>query len=292
MLSLQRLALLAALSISGIAADTQLLKGQVAYRGGLHDPFDSEFFRILKAPEHTIRPWTSNLIPQGCKDRFVELGINPRDTEIFDVTYKDGCANPWVFCRAKNAPLSLDTMIDLFGKLPLHMRELVRHPIAVNDPSCSAYSYTTIGDIVFRGNCYKPSVWIHETAHQMDAFLHPDRAASGTPVWNDALNADTCVPDDYANNNKVEDFAQVTVTALYCALHNRSIPHADFGNDGCFNNQLNMILKYYQDRYLIGSTPNCLGQIPPSQHVSKDTPRGAKKIASSEETAVVGPCTF
>ncbi|KAK6337782.1 hypothetical protein TWF696_001262 [Orbilia brochopaga] len=290
MLQLERLLLLAALAISAVSADTQAIKNQVAYSGGLHDPFDPGFLESTRPAEYIIREMRGSLIPEGCKTRFQELKINPRDTEVYSVTYTDGCPKPWIFCRQNTAQLSITTMASLFGRLPLHMRGLVRHPIATRDPSCSAYSYTGIGDIVFRGECTTPSVWIHETGHQMDSMLNPANYHSGTSQWNDALNQDSCVPDNYANVNKIEDFAQVTVTALYRSIRGY-IPRSD--HPGCFDHQLGQVLQIYQAGYFAGSN-ECRGQVPPSPMVSKDGKSATARIVapSPSEGMVVGPCKF
>ncbi|KAF3923036.1 hypothetical protein ABW20_dc0104409 [Dactylellina cionopaga] len=256
----------------GLASAQAALDKQLAYPNGLHDPFDPGFSQHTKPEQHSIKKWNNGLIPEGCKVRFTELGIKPQNTEVYNVTYSHGCLQPWVFCRANNAQLSIKTMASLFGRLPLHMRALVRHPIAVPQSSCSALAYTDRGDIVMKGNCNTPSVWIHETGHQMDAMLKPGNAES----------------DSYANVNAVEDFAQVTVVALYKTIRG-TIPKPS--TTGCFDRQLNTVLNKYKSKYLTYGGI-CNGKVPPSKFVKKTANDAARLTSMDANKIVVGECKF
>ncbi|KAF3913461.1 hypothetical protein AA313_de0203720 [Arthrobotrys entomopaga] len=277
-----------ALTALGIVGVNASVRGEVAYPNGLHQPFDPGFNKYTSPAKHTIKKWTNGEIPQGCKARFAALNIKPENTEVYDVTYSTGCTAPWVMCRAKNAQLSIQTMANLFGRLPLHMRAVVRHSIAVPQSSCSALSYTNLGDTVYYGNCNTPSVWIHETGHQMDAMLKPASAESGTQAWKNAISADSCVPDSYANTNDVEDFAQVTVVALYKSLHGSIPTHP---HPGCFSHQLNLLLNKYKARYLTYGGM-CNGKVPPSKPVPNNANDAAELAALDAGNTVVGPCNF
>ncbi|KAK6531680.1 hypothetical protein TWF694_002856 [Orbilia ellipsospora] len=276
-----------ALAILGVVGVQAAVRSEVAYPNGLHQPFDPGFEKYTSPAKHTIKKWTNGEIPSGCKTRFNELKINLANTEVYDVTYATGCKAPWVMCRATNAQLDINTMANLFGRLPLHMRAVVRHSIAVPQSSCSALSYTDIGDTVYYGNCNTPSVWIHETGHQMDAMLKPASAESGTQAWKSAISADSCVPDSYANVNDVEDFAQNTVVALYRSIHG-SIPTPS--HPGCFSHQQTLILNKYKTRYFTYGGM-CNGKVPPSKPVPKSA-NDAAELAATDGKVVVGPCHF
>ena len=87
----------------------------------------------------------------------------------------------------------------------------------------------------------------------------------GSQAWKSALAADSCVPDSYANTNAVEDFAQVTVVALYKSIRG-TIPTPS--RPGCFSHQLNRVTNKYQTKYLkYGGV--CNGKVPPSKFVKK-----------------------
>lgn len=91
--------------------------------------------------------------------------------------------------------------------------------------------------MVFRGSVGTPSVFQHEVGHSVD--FYKDRTGEGqssaTSRFNDAIYADSCVPDDYSNSSEskrfdpppphdcktnqaadnVEDYTQVGVLVLY-----------------------------------------------------------------------------
>ena len=46
-----------------------------------------------------------------------------------------------------------------------------------------------------------------------------DNGFSGGSIWKTAITVDTCVPDGYANNNEVEDYAQNMVILIYALLN-------------------------------------------------------------------------
>ncbi|EWC47256.1 hypothetical protein DRE_03375 [Drechslerella stenobrocha 248] len=287
-MKLQKVVATVLLGVSGVKAD---LGKELAYLDGLSDPFDPGFLQYTNPAPYTIKQWRNKQIPEGCKTRFTELNIDLADTEVYNVTYTNTtgvCTEPWIFCRTKDAQLEVRTMASLFGRMPEHMRELVRHLIAVPADSCSALSYTDIGDIVFSGNCDTPSIFIHETAHQLDAMLDPANSESGSQNWRDALAADSCVPDSYANTNEVEDFAQVTVVALYQVIRG-TVPVSE--DPGCFASQLQRLLRRYRRRFL-KQNDWCHGRIPSSNFVSKRTGGTARVVRGERVTTVVGPCKF
>jgi hypothetical protein len=65
-------------------------------------------------------------LPARCHD-VAESWENksPYDMEVYNVLYED-CDTPWVICRHKDAPMSIEKMIDNFGRLPVRLRNLVR----------------------------------------------------------------------------------------------------------------------------------------------------------------------
>jgi len=69
-------------------------------------------------------------------------------------------------------------MIDLFGRLPVHSRQNVRHVIAMPSSSAHAYSY---GDNIamFGAAATILSVWIHETAHSIDGHSFESYIGAG-----------------------------------------------------------------------------------------------------------------
>lgn len=52
--------------------------------------------------------------------------LSPYDMQVFNVTYTD-CDEPWVFCRHREPPNSQLDLVRQFGRLPVKMRNYVRH---------------------------------------------------------------------------------------------------------------------------------------------------------------------
>ncbi|KAF3201333.1 hypothetical protein TWF679_011393 [Orbilia oligospora] len=281
-----------AVSAVGVLAD---LKNKTAYPDGLSGPFTPGFNNYTEAPLEWFTPWGAGWIPKGCKDRFIGKGYDADDVEVFNIKYTD-CDQAWTFCRHKDAQLSLEDMADSFGRMSVHMRSLVRHPIALPASSgCSALAYTDIGDIVMFGNCKGLTVWLHETGHQLDARLKPSNRFSGTTPWLEALERDTCVPDSYANTNTVEDFAQVVVVAQHETLLGYK-PEEAF--PGCLDQRQGLLEHTFQSDYLeyVG---RCSNRPRDSEIVSTKTTKREKmkkmkrdKAQEGNDPNVVGPCSF
>ena len=151
---------LVAISAVGVLGE---LKNKTDYPNGLSGPFNPGFSENTEAPLQWLNPWGAGWIPKGCKDRFIAKEYDANDAQVFNIKYSD-CSRAWTFCRHKDAQLSIEDMADSFGRMSVHMRSLVRHPIALpSSGGCSAQAYTDIGDIVMYGNCKAVTVWLHET---------------------------------------------------------------------------------------------------------------------------------
>ena len=70
--------------------------------------------------------WGQGWIPKLCKDFATSNRLSPYDFTVFNVHYDD-CSEAWTFCRHKDAQGSEMDMIDLFGRLPVHMRSYIRY---------------------------------------------------------------------------------------------------------------------------------------------------------------------
>ena len=123
-------------------------------------------------------------------------------------------------CYHKNSPGSLDTLIDRFGRLPVHTRQWVRHVITV--PSQDNYAYNAGGNIAFFGTTMgNLNVHVHESAHSLDLLgAYKDKPLSSSQKWTNAYNQDSAVPDPYSQTNQVENVAQNTVVDTF----DRNVP--------------------------------------------------------------------
>ncbi|KAL8660055.1 MAG: hypothetical protein Q9202_006821 [Teloschistes flavicans] len=159
--------------------------------------------------------WGAGWIPQDCKTMTQNAGLNPLDVETYNVHYDD-CSTAWVMCRHKSSPDPLINMIDLFGRLPVHTRQYVRHMIALPDPA-GGHAYNSNGNIaLFNRIDGDLTVFIHESGHSLDLLgAYADKPLSSSANWLNNYNQDSAVPDPYAQTNQVENVAQNTVVDSY-----------------------------------------------------------------------------
>ncbi|KAJ7030245.1 hypothetical protein C8F04DRAFT_1367631 [Mycena alexandri] len=145
-----------------------------------------------------------------------------------NITFED-CGDPFTVCRCSDATMSVDTIVDRLGRVPVGLRCYIGVVFALNGSTRpSAYTLTT-GDMHLRGNC-EMDVWIHEASQSFD--FAPDTAHSSAPGWSEAIANDTCVLDIYSLTNEVEDFAQMSVMRIYMLLYNGHLPPLPRGLHG------------------------------------------------------------
>ncbi|KAJ4155824.1 hypothetical protein LMH87_001051 [Akanthomyces muscarius] len=162
--------------------------------------------RYLPEISFTLNKWNDNRIPQECKTR---VG-NANDFDIYEMHYDD-CAEPWLLCHNRNAPVSPDTIARQFSKVPIGMRQWVR--LLIDVPAGSTSAYNAGGTIyINNANGRMISVLVHETAHSTNMGGFPgDNFQS---LW-DGYQQDQGVPDNYAKSNMIENLAQVTVVSVF-----------------------------------------------------------------------------
>ena len=105
-------------------------------------------------------------------------------------------------------PFSTLKQYDCVVQVPLFLRKTVRSYTAV--PARAPSAYAVAGQITLFGKTSE-NVFVHESAHAYDGKFK----LSGQQAYLQALSADSCVPDEYAQNNNVECFAQDMVVFLY-----------------------------------------------------------------------------
>lgn len=129
-------------------------------------------------------------------------------------------------------------MATQFGRLPIQMRQWVRHVIDV--PGDGGWAFEWNGSITFiRPTDNMMNVVVHETGHSLDlngacklrSILHiegrlifstpdHDNPLSSSDNWWNNYNQDPNVPDPYAGTNAREDIAQNTVVSVF----NENVP--------------------------------------------------------------------
>ena len=75
-------------------------------------------------------------------------------------------------------------------------------------PASQGHAYTQASHITFFG-AVGFDVLVHESTHAQD------QSFSGSKAYLEAIGSDSCVPDDYAQTNNVECYAQDMVVFLY-----------------------------------------------------------------------------
>lgn len=176
---------------------------------------DDGLFKNLKPTQSTNDQWEWGWIPDRCRDEANAHNLSPYDIEVFNVHYTD-CSDAWVMCRHHKAEVSQAQMIDVFGRLPVHMRSWVRLSIALPGAR-SAYTYSDLGDNVYFGDIQSyPTLWVHEIGHTMDHnVVTKGQDFSASQKWTDNYNMDSAISDGYAQTNQAENFAQETVISLF-----------------------------------------------------------------------------
>lgn len=90
--------------------------------------------------------------------------------------------------------------------MPLYLRRWAASVSSV--PASQGHAYTSASHITFFG-ALGFDVLVRESTHAQD------QGFSGSKAYLQAIGSDTCVPDDYAQTNNVECYAQDMVVFLY-----------------------------------------------------------------------------
>ncbi|KAJ7727616.1 hypothetical protein B0H16DRAFT_1735093 [Mycena metata] len=183
---------------------------------------------------------------------------NTNNMTATNITFED-CGDPFTVCRCSDATMSMDTIVDRLGRVPIGLRRYIGIVFALNGGTGpSAFTHTT-GDMHLWGD-YGMDMGVHEATHAFD--LAPDTAHSSAPGWSEPIANDTCVPDTYslhsrgtyAESEKVHDFAQMSVIKIYMLLYDGHLP-AGFRAD-CMSHHLDFMasLPLYNASALFGNT--------------------------------------
>ncbi|KAI5782351.1 hypothetical protein DFH27DRAFT_280189 [Peziza echinospora] len=175
---------------------------------------DAALLRNLVPQKARIRSWPESWIPKDCKKAIEQEKLNPRDVDVFELLFNDCPNDPWVFCRHRNSPMQRKDMIETFGRMPVRVRQFVRHITAIP----GVLSAGSSGDnIVVKGTGPNlMTIFIHEAAHSMDSHAVTTLPSPfhKTSEWLEAYNKDPAISDDYARTSQAENFAQTMVIAI------------------------------------------------------------------------------
>ncbi|KAG6877957.1 hypothetical protein C0993_001575 [Termitomyces sp. T159_Od127] len=158
------------------------------------DSFDFDLADTLVLPNSILD--TLQTVPASCAAYASECTSG---YQAVNVTYDD-CSDAWTICRCSTANMTMDTVVERLGRVPVGLRRYVATVIVSPDVETHAYTLTS-GDIHMFGDT-QVDTWVHEAAHAYDW-------ASGTPFsqsaeWAEAVGNDTCVPDTYSATDVAE----------------------------------------------------------------------------------------
>ncbi len=165
---------------------------------------------------HTFDEWGDGWIPQFCLDasESADDGFNPADIKTYNIRYDD-CGTAWVVCVHKDSVMSIESLADAFGRVPVASRSFIRHILTIPGDHGSA---SNGGDNI---KLFQISdgfqVLLHEVAHSLDAHAYKE-PQSASDRWQSEVDKDSAVPDDYAGTSQAECFAQSSVIAAYNAV--------------------------------------------------------------------------
>ncbi|KAM3475799.1 hypothetical protein MY5147_003551 [Beauveria neobassiana] len=271
----------ALLAVASARLDKPVIKPPFP-NGGLGS-LGPDLMSSLPIAAHTTSDWDPTHLPRDCKRLAQSAGFSPLDVDAFNIRFDDCKRQPWVFCRHKDAPLSKSNMTELFGRLPVRMRQYIRHMIALPGQRSAG----SAGDnIQMNGDC-EITVFIHETGHSLDSHAFDPKHGvpfSSSPVWKDAYDKDTAVTDDYAQTSQQENFAQETVVAVYNKNVNKGGGGGGIGkiqpNAQAIRNAYTTLEKYIGDIIIPGG--ECTHRLENSPAVPKVDSARTRLVAKSE----------
>ncbi|KAF7563681.1 hypothetical protein G7046_g467 [Stylonectria norvegica] len=218
------------------------------------DKMETDLRNNLHPTQSTWDYWGAGWIPQGCKDIANQHGLSLNDFTTFNVHYTD-CSEPWIMCRHKNAGASELDMIDIFGRLPVHMRSYIRHLIATPGLNDGAAAWTwSNGDCVVE-SAPSVSVLLHEVSHSLDWHALPQyqQPFSSSSIWQDNYAQDSATPTSYGRSNWMEDFAENGMVGVYDKVVPGGIGKIESNWNAIFH-QYATYQGYLGDRILPGGT--------------------------------------
>ncbi|KAJ7765931.1 hypothetical protein DFH07DRAFT_955597 [Mycena maculata] len=211
------------------------------------EPDFSSFDPIPTLPPAYITQSQSIDLPAYCVS-FVGNALEcSTNMTALQVQFED-CGSGFTVCRCADAEMSMDTVLDRFGRVPVGLHRYAGTIIILSDTSPHVYNITT-GQTHFFADVQMNS-WVHEMMHAFD-FSDPNMEMSA-PGWAAAIAADSCVPDNYSLTNRVEDFAQVSVLKVYSLLYGGNLPPGTF--------------ELYNPGPLFGNNCDIVDNGPPASH--------------------------
>ncbi|KAF8461256.1 hypothetical protein BDZ91DRAFT_737601 [Kalaharituber pfeilii] len=165
------------------------------------------------------------------------------NVEAYTVKFSDAPGLSWYFCRCTTG-ISIDTMVDMFGKLPSRMKAVVRTLMAWPPLLSGVLAYTSGPDIAITSALQTSTgkqdmnALVHEACHILDGLYD----ISLSQNFQLAIAEVTCVVTNYGNRSHVEEMAEVGVF-LWVKHHDPLLYEKVYTHNkmSCADNQLNFM---------------------------------------------------
>ncbi|KAI1140932.1 hypothetical protein F5Y05DRAFT_292430 [Hypoxylon sp. FL0543] len=217
---------------------------------------ESGLLEHLTSASHMAVTLPAGKMPEHCMNVAKENGYSHSDIEAVQVWYGD-CDYPWFFCRLKDSKIQPSTITEFFGKLPIGMRELVRHIIVLKPKDLHGAAATSGDDnIRISEDSWRLYILAHEISHSMDSHIsipgvtqEGQGGLSTSHAWKEQYSLDSAAVSEYARTSWAEDLAETGIIALY----DRVVP----GGAGTLSNESWSVYRQYAtyQKYYAGILP-------------------------------------
>ncbi|KAJ1323990.1 hypothetical protein MN608_10049 [Microdochium nivale] len=268
--------------ITGVAAQSKQVISPELSRNQIYD----RIMNHMPPTQSHWDQWGAGWIFADCANFARERGQNPADYEVFNVHYTD-CSEPWIMCRHRSSKVDQIRMIDYFGRLPVRVRQHVKHFIVSYDIGGAAGLYWG-GNIAMDDDSFDMYVLIHEAAHALDfsALRQWGSPFSQTQQWQGEWAKDSRIPTGYAATNWVENFGESGPIGLF----DRYVP----GGIGTIQPNWNQIFHQYATfQGYLGDTINyggtCASRFansPPVQMFAKSASFGINALGEEPDVSL------
>ncbi|KAI0883894.1 uncharacterized protein GGS22DRAFT_195054 [Annulohypoxylon maeteangense] len=221
-----------------------------------------------------IKFLSRNKFPEDCMNHAKENNRGPDEFEVFEVYYED-CHAPWIMCRLKDTHVNATTMAEMFGRMPLGMREYIKHVILWKPKDLPGAAAWDAGDVIaISEDSFKLYVFAHELSHSLDAHVQipgitpPGQGRlSQTRRWAEQFALDNATVSDYARTQWPENLAEVGIIALYNTVVPNGVANLRDNDPSEFYHQYATYETYYRDMITPKPNQSCTQRVPDSKMV-------------------------
>ncbi|KAI0835486.1 hypothetical protein F5Y06DRAFT_306235 [Hypoxylon sp. FL0890] len=237
---------------------------------------EPDLLQHLNSTRNELLFFPTGMMPEYCMNVAKDNGYGPADIEAFNIFYSD-CALPWTVCRLNHSKVDAYTMAEFFGKIPLSMREFIRHIIVLKPKDLQGAAAASNDDnIEFSEDSWCLYILVHEISHSLDSHVfipgvtQPDQdRLSDSQTWKDQFSQDSATVSEYARTLWTEDLAETGIIALYDIVVPGGADTLSKNSHDVYH-QYSTYQKYYGDLITPGKKTNCTSRLMNSQMVIWD----------------------